>query len=54
MSHAGGEKDDRSDGQEAGPTIDYDPGVARVGMVLCFRRCLRALYEKDICSEECR
>ncbi len=31
MSHADEERDDRSDGQEADPTIDYDPDIARVG-----------------------
>ena len=31
MSHADEEKDDRSDGQEVDPTIEYGPGVARVG-----------------------
>ena len=51
MSHADEEKVDMSDGQEAGPTIDTDPGVVRVDKVLCFCRCLRVLYEKDICSK---
>ncbi|MHC4432236.1 MAG: serine/threonine protein kinase [Planctomycetota bacterium] len=31
MNHTGEETDDRSDGQEVGPTIDGDPGIARVG-----------------------
>ena len=31
MSRADEEKDDRSDGGEVGPTLDADPGIARVG-----------------------